>query len=74
MIRAYFSFIQEFISEPLDGVSLVVEALRSIQLSQNSPLPLTAVSNGNITSQSMPPARQAPAQQRRALLDELACL
>ncbi|XP_077297031.1 multiple wing hairs isoform X2 [Arctopsyche grandis] len=70
---AFPSFVQEFISEPLDGVSLVVEALRSIQLSQTSPAPAPATS-GALTQQPSGPVRLPPAQQRRALLDELACL
>ncbi|XP_052872663.1 uncharacterized protein LOC128278058 [Anopheles cruzii] len=62
------SFVQEFVSSPLDGVSLLLEVLRAVQLSQSAPL------NGTTT---MPPGgipRNNQSYQRRALLDELACL
>ncbi|KAK4874813.1 hypothetical protein RN001_014173 [Aquatica leii] len=59
---AYPSFIQEFVSDPHDGVTLLLELLRTIQLSQGS-------NNGNNTSVRIPPSMQ-----RRALLDELTCL
>ncbi|XP_055854230.1 uncharacterized protein LOC129917980 [Episyrphus balteatus] len=61
------SFVQEFVATPLDGVSLLLEVLRAIQLSQtiNPTASMTA-------SSSMP--RNAQSYQRRALLDELACL
>uniref|UniRef100_A0AAG5DFY9 GBD/FH3 domain-containing protein n=4 Tax=Anopheles atroparvus TaxID=41427 RepID=A0AAG5DFY9_ANOAO len=68
-LRASFpSFVQEFVSSPLDGVSLLLEVLRAVQLSQSAPM------NGTTT---MPPgglARNNQCYQRRALLDELACL
>ncbi|XP_050098596.1 uncharacterized protein LOC126579235 [Anopheles aquasalis] len=68
-LRASFpSFVQEFVSSPLDGVSLMLEVLRAVQLSQSAPL------NGTTT---MPPGgmpRNNQSYQRRALLDELACL
>uniref|UniRef100_A0A182FLR5 CRAL-TRIO domain-containing protein n=2 Tax=Anopheles albimanus TaxID=7167 RepID=A0A182FLR5_ANOAL len=68
-LRASFpSFVQEFVSSPLDGVSLMLEVLRAVQLSQSAPL------NGTTT---MPPngmLRNNQSYQRRALLDELACL
>uniref|UniRef100_A0A182K6Z7 GBD/FH3 domain-containing protein n=1 Tax=Anopheles christyi TaxID=43041 RepID=A0A182K6Z7_9DIPT len=68
-LRASFpSFVQEFVSSPLDGVSLLLEVLRAVQLSQSAPM------NGTTT---MPPgglARNNQSYQRRALLDELACL
>ncbi|KAF5285565.1 hypothetical protein FQR65_LT13199 [Abscondita terminalis] len=59
---SYPSFIQEFVSEPHDGVTLLLELLRTIQLSQGN-------NNGNNTSGRVPPSIQ-----RRALLDELTCL
>jgi hypothetical protein len=31
-----FSFVQEFVGEPLDGVTLLLEVLRAVQLSQAS--------------------------------------
>ncbi|XP_054741312.1 uncharacterized protein LOC129246482 [Anastrepha obliqua] len=62
------SFVQEFVATPSDGISLLLEVLRAIQLSQTSNSPLTP----NQMSASMP--RNAPSYQRRALLDELACL
>ncbi|XP_052894488.1 uncharacterized protein LOC128301870 [Anopheles moucheti] len=68
-LRASFpSFVQEFVSSPLDGVSLLLEVLRAVQLSQSAPM------SGTTT---MPPggmARNNQSYQRRALLDELACL
>lgn len=57
------SFVQEFVASPLDGVSLLLEVLRSIQLSQQSNGGHDTL--GKITAQTY---------QRRALLDELACL
>uniref|UniRef100_A0A1I8PNM7 GBD/FH3 domain-containing protein n=1 Tax=Stomoxys calcitrans TaxID=35570 RepID=A0A1I8PNM7_STOCA len=59
------SFVQEFVATPSDGVSLLLEVLRSIQLSQavNAPIGNTG---------TMP--RNSQSYQRRALLDELACL
>ncbi|XP_037941862.1 uncharacterized protein LOC119674778 [Teleopsis dalmanni] len=62
------SFVQEFVATPSDGVSLLLEVLRAIQLSQaaNSPMPAAQMTN------SMP--RNTQSYQRRALLDELACL
>ncbi|XP_021707292.1 uncharacterized protein LOC5570371 isoform X1 [Aedes aegypti] len=69
-LRASFpSFVQEFVSSPLDGVSLLLEVLRAVQLSQSMPM------NGTTTMPapgSMPRTNQS--YQRRALLDELACL
>lgn len=57
--------MQEFVADPLDGVTLLLDLLRAIQLSQSN------VSNapGTNTTLKIPPAIQ-----RRALLDELACL
>ncbi|XP_055530854.1 uncharacterized protein LOC129721836 isoform X2 [Wyeomyia smithii] len=69
-LRASFpSFVQEFVSCPLDGVSLLLEVLRAVQLSQSMPM------NGTTTMPApgaMPRTNQS--YQRRALLDELACL
>ena len=68
-LRVSNSFVQEFVSSPLDGVSLLLEVLRSVQLSQSMPM------NGT-TTMPAPGAMPRPNQsyQRRALLDELACL
>ncbi|XP_018331446.1 uncharacterized protein LOC108741227, partial [Agrilus planipennis] len=62
-------FVQEFVSDPYDGVTLLLELLRNIQLSQNG-------HSGGTTSSSVGStlARTPPIVQRRALLDELACL
>lgn len=57
------SFVQEFVAAPLDGVSLLLEVLRSIQLSQQTNINQDTI--GKVTAQTY---------QRRALLDELACL
>lgn len=51
------------VADPLDGVSLLLEVLRSIQLSQQTGM--SPNTTGKVTSQTY---------QRRALLDELACL
>lgn len=58
------SFVQEFVATPLDGVCLLLEVLRSIQLSQQNSIGQTNTTN-KINAQTY---------QRRALLDELACL
>lgn len=58
------SFVQEFVAAPLDGVSLLLEVLRSIQLSQQNGMSQTSTA-GKMNAQTY---------QRRALLDELACL
>jgi hypothetical protein len=62
------SFVQEFIASPMDGVSLLLEVLRAIQLSQN-----TITGSSTINSQNME-LRNNQSYQRRALLDELTCL
>ncbi|XP_036334685.1 uncharacterized protein LOC118745266, partial [Rhagoletis pomonella] len=62
------SFVQEFVATPSDGISLLLEVLRAIQLSQSSNTPLAP----NQMTASMP--RNPQSYQRRALLDELACL
>ncbi|KAJ3644489.1 hypothetical protein Zmor_022214 [Zophobas morio] len=58
---AYPSFVQEFVAEPLDGITLLLDLLRAIQLSQSQ--------GGHNTTGKIPPSLQ-----RRALLDELSCL
>lgn len=63
----FCSFVQELVASPLDGVSLLLEVLRAIQLSQTLNAPISAPMTA-----SMP--RNAQSYQRRALLDELACL
>lgn len=62
------SFVQEFVASPSDGVSLLLEVLRSIQLSQAVNAPINTIKNTG----TMP--RNSQSYQRRALLDELACL
>uniref|UniRef100_W8BDK8 Formin-like protein 1 n=1 Tax=Ceratitis capitata TaxID=7213 RepID=W8BDK8_CERCA len=62
------SFVQEFVATPSDGISLLLEVLRAIQLSQSSNSAMTP----NQMTASMP--RNPQSYQRRALLDELACL
>uniref|UniRef100_A0A0K8VL65 Formin-like protein 1 n=2 Tax=Bactrocera latifrons TaxID=174628 RepID=A0A0K8VL65_BACLA len=62
------SFVQEFVATPSDGISLLLEVLRAIQLSQSS----NAAVPPNQMTASMP--RNLQSYQRRALLDELACL
>ncbi|XP_058983571.1 uncharacterized protein LOC101894439 isoform X1 [Musca domestica] len=62
------SFVQEFVATPSDGVSLLLEVLRSIQLSQAVNAPINTINNiGTVP-------RNSQSYQRRALLDELACL
>lgn len=58
------SFVQEFVASPLDGVSQLLDVLRLIQLSQQSGIGQTNTT-GKLNAQTY---------QRRALLDELACL
>lgn len=66
-LRASFpSFVQEFVSSPVDGVSSLLDVLRAIQLSQ------TVLPIGPNNTNSMP--RNTQVYQRRALLDEMACL
>ncbi|XP_067627385.1 uncharacterized protein mwh isoform X2 [Eurosta solidaginis] len=62
------SFVQEFVATPSDGISLLLGVLRAIQLSQASNSVITATQ----MTASMP--RNTQSYQRRALLDELACL
>ncbi|XP_059622451.1 uncharacterized protein LOC132265705 [Phlebotomus argentipes] len=68
-LRAAFpSFVQEFVASPLDGVSLLLDVLRAIQLSQ------TSTASGTVSTPASPGQRNTQTYQRRALLDELACL
>lgn len=69
-----FSFVQEFIGDPLDGVTLLLELLRAIQLSQASGNSSSHTGNGGSGTPAGTTGRMPPAMQRRALLDELACL
>lgn len=62
------SFVQEFVTDPLDGISLLLDLLRAIQLSQSSS-GTTHNSNGTTTIGKIPPSVQ-----RKTLLDELSCL
>lgn len=62
-----FSFIEEFTSSQ-DGVSLLLEVLRAIQLSQNT---IAGSSTPSLLNLEM---RNNQPYQRRALLDELTCL
>lgn len=67
LISFLYSFVQELVASPSDGVSLLLEVLRAVQLSQTLPL------NGTpATPNSLP--RNNQGYQRRALLDEMACL
>ncbi|CAH0564231.1 unnamed protein product [Brassicogethes aeneus] len=64
---AYPSFVQEFVGDHLDGVTLLLDLLRAIQLSQSN--------NGHqTTGSSNTTGKVPPSVQRRALLDELSCL
>ncbi|XP_050297722.1 uncharacterized protein LOC126737068 [Anthonomus grandis grandis] len=62
---AFPSFVQEFVADPLDGVTLLIHLLRAIQLSQSN----TIIHGSPGTTGKIPPSLQ-----RRALLDELSCL
>lgn len=64
----FVSFVQEFIASPMDGVSLLLEVLRAIQLSQNSITGSSTLNSQNID------LRNNQLYQRRALLDELTLL
>ncbi|XP_070489860.1 uncharacterized protein [Chironomus tepperi] len=66
--QSFQSFVQEFVANPMDGVSLLLEVLRGIQLSQN-----TITGSSTLNSQNMD-MRNNQSYQRRALLDELTCL
>uniref|UniRef100_A0ABD2W8S8 Formin GTPase-binding domain-containing protein n=1 Tax=Trichogramma kaykai TaxID=54128 RepID=A0ABD2W8S8_9HYME len=56
---AFPSFVQEFVSAPGDGISLLLETLRGVQLSQSTPPSATG------------PRRP---RARRAAMDELGCV
>ncbi|XP_022905139.1 uncharacterized protein [Onthophagus taurus] len=62
---SYVSFVQEFVADPLDGATLLLDVLRIIQLSQ---------ANSSTSGSSNTTGRVPPSVQRRALLDELSCL
>lgn len=67
--------MQEFISEPLDGISLLLELLRTIQLSQAGGGPGGSAPSPGVQQPGTGTCQRiSPAAQRRALLDELACL
>lgn len=66
ILYLFNSFVQEFVASPLDGTSLLLEVLRAIQLSQTI--------NNNFGTASATIQRNSQSYQRRALLDELACL
>ncbi|KAG5675263.1 hypothetical protein PVAND_005178 [Polypedilum vanderplanki] len=66
--QSFQSFVQEFVANPMDGVSLLLEVLRGIQLSQN-----TINGSSTLNSQNLE-LRNNQSYQRRALLDELTCL
>lgn len=67
----FASFVQELVASPMDGVSLLLEVLRAIQLSQcgNATVAPHSTAAAVATMQ-----RNNQTYQRRALLDELACL
>ncbi|KAJ8984682.1 hypothetical protein NQ317_015774 [Molorchus minor] len=60
-------FVQEFVADPLDGVTLLLDLLRAIQLSQSS-------NAHNLPGSSSTTGKIPPSVQRRTLLDELSCL
>ncbi|CAH1116162.1 unnamed protein product [Phaedon cochleariae] len=64
---AYPSFVQEFVADPLDGVSLLLDLLRAVHLSQSNPAQTLSPASGAAPKLPL-------AVQRRAMLDELACL
>lgn len=73
------SFVQELVASPMDGISLLLEVLRAIQLSQSSNA--SSVGGGGVGGVTAATAaasalmmRNNQSYQRRALLDELACL
>uniref|UniRef100_A0AAR5PJC6 GBD/FH3 domain-containing protein n=1 Tax=Dendroctonus ponderosae TaxID=77166 RepID=A0AAR5PJC6_DENPD len=68
MRLAFPSFVQEFASDPLDGVSLLLDLLRAIKLSQSNTV-IHGPPGSSGTTGKLPPSLQ-----RRALLDELSCL
>lgn len=65
---AFPSFVQEFVADPLDGVTLLLDLLRAIQLSQSNTV-VHGPPGSTGTTGKIPPSLQ-----RRALLDELTCL
>lgn len=67
-VFSFSSFVQEFVAEPLDGVTLLLELLRVIQMNQANGNP----SGGPGSSSTV--GKVPPSVQKRALLDELSCL
>lgn len=59
-IKLFFSFVQEFASPPADGITLLLETLRGVQLAQSSP-PSSGHTGPRVGT-------------RRAALDELGCV
>lgn len=53
-------------ADPLDGITLLLELLRIIQMNQ--------ANNNNVTGSSNTIGKIPPSVQKRALLDELSCL
>lgn len=73
-LRASFpSFVQELVASPMDGVSLLLDVLRAIQLSGQSSSSASATA-ATTAAASAVQMRNNQTYQRRALLDELACL
>lgn len=67
------SFVEEFVSSPLDGIVLLLEILRSIQRSQTIQF-TNKESTGTASSLSINNTLNIQYYRRRALLDELTCL
>lgn len=59
-IKLFYSFVQEFASPPADGITLLLETLRGVQLAQSSP-PSSGHTGPRVGT-------------RRAALDELGCV
>ncbi|XP_076259772.1 multiple wing hairs isoform X2 [Rhynchophorus ferrugineus] len=68
MKLAFPSFVQEFVADPLDGVTLLLDLLRAIQVGQSNTV-IHGPPGASSTVGKIPPSLQ-----RRALLDELSCL
>lgn len=60
IVLCYCSFVQEFASPPADGITLLLETLRGVQLAQSSP-PSSGHTGPRVGT-------------RRAALDELGCV
>ncbi|XP_060521299.1 uncharacterized protein LOC132698967 [Cylas formicarius] len=65
---AFPSFVQEFVADPLDGVTLLLDLLRTIQINQSSTV-VHGPQGSTGTTGKIPPSLH-----RRALLDEFSCL